>query len=71
MQDITIEILDKISHVDKEYEKAHWAYLEGIAAYQQGTIDKKELRQLYTSRLTALEQSQDYFNQHFMLKEVA
>jgi hypothetical protein len=71
MQNITIEILDRINHVDDEYERAHWAYLDGFAAYQQGSIGKDELRKLYQARLEALKKSQDYFNQNFILKEAS
>lgn len=69
MEQMTMELIKKINHFEAEYEKAHWAYIDGLSAYQQGTITKKELRQLYELRLAALQKSQHYFNQHFNLEE--
>jgi hypothetical protein len=69
MEEMTIELFRSSNHFEIEYEKAHWAYLDGLAAFQKGYIKRKELQQLYDLRLAALEKSQHYFQQHFTMDD--
>lgn len=65
MKVITPDILDKIDHLEKEFEEKHSKYLESIRKLRNGVISQDECRQHFVERVSAFNASSDYFEENW------